>query len=141
MTDPFDAVLRERISRLLAAVPAQSAPQRRRPLPTSARPGVRRHLVFALGLGLLLLTAIVISLPTLSKPTYQAQLRALGVPEGAEVLAGSADEDHLHQIIYRDLDGQVRCAGQCRGISLIDPSGKVLYDGGPGPKATPTPHR
>lgn len=34
MTDPFDAVLRERISRLLAAVPAQSAPQRRRLLPT-----------------------------------------------------------------------------------------------------------
>ena len=95
--------------------------------------------MLAVGLGLLLLTSLVLSLPTLSKPTYEAQLRALGVPEGVEVLAGGGDRDDLYFILYRDKDGREHCVGQCQGITHIDPSGKVLYEGPPGPKATPPP--
>ena len=52
---------------------------------TSGRGLFRRRLVLAVGLALLLLTSLVVSLPTQSKPTYQAQLRAAGVPEGVEI--------------------------------------------------------
>jgi hypothetical protein len=65
-----------------------------------------------------------VSLPTLSKPTFEARLRALGVPEGVEIVAAGGDADDLHQVLYRDEDGQVHCVGRCPGIFLIDPSGK-----------------
>ena len=82
--------------------------------------------MLAVGLGLLLLTSLVLSLPTLSKPTYEAQLRALGVPEGVEIGAVGGDRDDLHFVLYFDKDGREHCVGQCQGITHIDPSGKVL---------------
>jgi hypothetical protein len=138
MSDQFDALLRQRMTRLLAAVPPEPVPEIR-PRRTPGRGILRRRLVLAVGLGLLLLTALVVSLPTLSKPTYEAQLRALGVPEGVEIGAVSGGPDGLDSALYRDKDGQAHCVGRCWGISWIDPSGRVLYEGPPGPKATPTP--
>ncbi len=138
MSDQFDALLRQRMTRLLAAVPPEPVPgiRSRR---TPGRGILRRRLVLAVGLGLLLLTALAVSLPTLSKPTYEAQLRALGVPEGVEIGAAGGGPDGLDFALYTDKDGVERCVGRCRGISHIDPSGKVLYEGPPGPKATSTP--
>jgi hypothetical protein len=137
--DPFDTLLRERITRLLVAVPAEPAPEPSRSRRMTGRGTSRRLLVLAVGLGLLLLTSLVLSLPTLSKPTYEAQLRALGVPEGVEIGAAGFRPDGLDFALYTDKDGVERCVGRCRGISHIDPSGKVLYEGPPGPKATSTP--
>ncbi len=73
----------------------------------SGRGTSRRRLVLAIGLGLLLLATLLVSLPTLSKPTYQAQLRAAGVPEGVEVIAWRADKDgNLFDVKYRDATGK-----------------------------------
>ena len=82
MMDQFDALLRQRMTRLLAAVPAEPVPQPSR-TPRAGRRIVRRRLVLAVGLGLLLLTALAVSLPTLSKPTYEAQLRASVYPRAS----------------------------------------------------------
>ena len=38
-------------------------------------------------------TAVAVSLPTLSKPTFEARLRAFGVPEGVEIVAATGDAD------------------------------------------------
>jgi hypothetical protein len=100
---------------------------------------VSRRLVLGFGLGLLLLTSLVVSLPTQSRPTFEAQLRALGVPEGVEMVAGRGGPDGVRTVVYRDTEGQVRCAGQCAGISLLDPRGMILWSGPSLPPPTPGP--
>lgn len=138
MMDPFDSLLRERITRLLVAVPVGPVPQPSRP-PRAGRRMVSRRLVLAFRLGLLLLTSLAVSLPTQSRPTFEAQLRALGVPEGVEIVAGSGGPDGVRAVVYRDTDGQVHCAGRCQGIELMDPSGTVLWSGPSLPTPTPSP--
>ena len=106
MNDQSDALLRERLTRLLAAVPAEpvSRPARTR---TPVRSPSRGRLVLAVGLGLLLLTTLIVSLPTLSKPTIEGALRDAGVPEGVEIITwGADDKGNLFDIVYRDQDGQ-----------------------------------
>jgi hypothetical protein len=106
MNDQPDALLRERLTRLLAAVPPEPVPEIR-PRRMPSRGIFRRRILFAVGLGLLLLTALVVSLPTLSKPTYEAALRAVGVPEGAEVITWGSDKDgNLFDVVYRDATGK-----------------------------------
>jgi hypothetical protein len=142
MMDPFDSVLRERITRLMAAVPAGSTAQPNLSRPTARHLMVRKRLLFAVGLALPILTSLAVGLPTLSRPTYEGALRDIGVPEGVEIMASSGDaRGNLFDVLYRDKDGKVHCAkgkGDCH-VSIIDPSGKVLYDGGHGPEATPRP--
>jgi hypothetical protein len=137
MMDPFDSLLRERITRLLVAVPVGPVPQPSRP-PRAGRRMVSRRLVLAFGLGLLLLTSLAVSLPTQSQPTWEARLRALGVPEGVEMVASRGGPGGLG-IVYRDADGQVHCAGRCAGIQLMDASGTVLWSGPSLPPPTPGP--
>lgn len=139
MMDTFDAHLRQRMTHLLAAVPVEPAPEPGRARTTTARRHVRKRLVLAVGLGLLLLTSLAVSVPTQSRPTYEARKRALGVPDGAEVVfAGGTGRDLLF-VAYRDKSGQIRCNGDCRGIWAEDRNGNVTYEGPPYPDPTPRP--
>lgn len=137
--DPFDALLRQRMTRLLAAVPVEPAPEPSRALPMTGRRMVRKRLILAVGLGLLLLTSLAVSLPTQSRPTNEARLRALGVPEGVEIIGAAGSGGNLLTVPYRDRDGQVHCVGRCRGMSVIGPSGRVVYAGPSPPTPTPGP--
>ncbi len=142
MMDPFDSMLRQRITRLLVAVPTEPIPQASRPRPMAGRRMLRKRLILAVGLGLLILASLAVSLPAMSRPTYEARLRDLGVPAGVEIITAGADANgNLMDVVYRDKDGHVHCVKGVGGcyVSITDPSRRVLYDGGPGPKATPTP--
>ena len=143
MTASQAAQLDTRLSDAGARNESASRPDRARA--STGRGLFRRRLVLAVGLALLLLTSLVVSLPIQSKPTFEAQLRALGVPEGVELGAVGMDRDGLDFALYTGSDGVERCVGRtarsCRGMRHLGPNGTVLYDGGPAfPGATATPH-
>ncbi len=72
-----------------------------------------KRIALMLGMVLTLATAVIAtSLPVSSESTveanYQAKLRAMGVPEGADIITAGAHEDgSLFDIRYRDSDGDV----------------------------------
>jgi hypothetical protein len=74
---------------------------------------MNKYIAVMLGTVLALATAVIAtSLPASSESTveanYQAKLRAMGVPEGAEIFSIRGDEDgRLFDIRYRDGDGNV----------------------------------
>jgi hypothetical protein len=134
--DRNDSMLRERMARLLAAVPVEPAPRfDRLRLERSRR--ARPRLTLAVGLALLILTSLAVSLPTTSRSTYQSQLRALGVPAGVEIITVGGDgEGNLSSVIYRDKRGRVHHIGKAAGYT--DRNGETYEFGADGPKATPT---
>jgi Fe2+ transport system protein FeoA len=89
---------------------------------------MNNRIALMLGMVLALATAVMASImPASSESTaesnYQAKLRAMGVPEGAEIVAMRGDDHgNLHDIYYRDSDGN---------IQLVAPL--------PVPKETPRP--
>lgn len=141
MNDQFDAILRERINRLTAAVPAEPAPLLVRGGALPGRHPVRRRLALTLSLGLVFLAALAVSLPTLSRLAFEAQARELGVPDGVEIVASGGGATELMFVIYRDAGGRGHCVGDCQGMELLDRDGKVVYQGPPAPTATPNPRR
>jgi hypothetical protein len=108
--DPFDAQLRTRISLVVAAAPAAPTPVPERMLAIAHVRRSRVRIVAAVGLGLLLLASL--ALGSLSRVDYQSQLRAVGVPPDAEIVAVQARGDGtIITVTYRDGQGETHTIG------------------------------
>ena len=108
--DPFEARLRTRISLVVAAAPTAPTPVPERMLAIAHVRRSKVRIVAAVGLGLLLLVSLALS--SLSRGDYQSQLRAVGVPPGAEIVAVQARGDGtIITVIYRDSHGEIHTIG------------------------------